>query len=301
MVVYHHGRRHQAMKRIKLLAAAAALAFAAAGFSCSRNGSSKSGDVSGESLPDEVYPDLTVTFLDVGKADSIVITSGDSTVVIDCGEKGDGKDIMKFLKDQGIETIDCLIATHYDKDHIGGAAKIVSNFNVLSVLGPDYQELSSENDKFRNAMRNKEIVPQMVTEDLTFELGGAEYTVYAPEKNDYGPNDDNDFSLVTKLVYHDNTFIFAGDAMEQRLDEVMDIGDCDLLKIPYHGRKIANLEEFVEATAPEYAVICTSQDELSSKTQDILDDHSVRFWATCNNGRVTAVSNGREITVAAEK
>ena len=290
------------MNRIRFFAAAAAFSVMAAGISCSsRNGTNKSGGMSGDDVTDEVYPDLTVTFLDVGKADSIVISSEDGTVVIDCGEKGDGKDIVKYLEGQGIDTIDYLIATHYDKDHIGGAAKIVNTFTVLNVLGPDYQELSPENEKFRKAMRNREIVPQIMTEDISFELGGAEYTVYAPEKADYGPNDDNDFSLVTKLKYHDTTFIFAGDAMEKRLDEVMDIGDCDLLKIPYHGRKIANLEEFIEETTPEFAVICTSKDELSSKTMDILDEHEVKFWATCNNGRVTAVSNGSEITVSSEK
>ena len=288
------------MRGIRFIASAAVLAVMAAGLSCSRNGTDKRGGDSGEEAA-VIYPDLTVTFLDVGKADSIVITSGDGTVVIDCGEKGDGKDIVKFLKEQGVETIDCLIATHYDKDHIGGAAKIVNSFDVLNVLGPDYQEPSSEYEKFRNAMKNRGVVPDIMRDDRSFVLGDAEYTVYAPKKDDYGPDDDNDFSLVTKLVYHDTTFIFTGDAMEKRLDEVMDIGDCDLLKIPYHGRKIANLEEFVEAVSPEYAVVCTSNDEFSAKTMDILDDSGVDFWATCDNGRVTAVSNGCEITITTER
>ena len=289
------------MRGIRFIASAAVLAVMTAGLSCSRNGTDKRGGDSGEEAAAVIYPDLTVTFLDMGKADSIVITSGDGTVVIDCGEKGDGKDIVKFLKEQGVETIDCLIATHYDKDHIGGAAKIVNSFDVLNVLGPDYQEPSSEYEKFRNAMKNRGVVPDIMRDDRSFVLGDAEYTVYAPKKDDYGPDDDNDFSLVTKLVYHDTTFIFTGDAMEKRLDEVMDIGDCDLLKIPYHGRKIANLEEFVEAVSPEYAVVCTSNDEFSAKTMDILDDRGVDFWATCDNGRVTAVSNGCEITITTER
>ncbi len=150
-------------------------------------------------------------------------------------------------------------------------------------------------------MREKDITPQLVTEDISFELDGVQYTVDAPDKTNYGPNDDNDFSLVTKVVHGDNTLIFAGDAMEARLGEVMDIGDCDLLKVPYHGRKIANLGDFLDEVKPEYAVVCTSKEEFAGTVQKQLNKRSIKFWSTCFNGRVTAVSDGKEITVTSEK
>ncbi len=289
------------MNKLKLTAAV--LAAVTALFSCRGKSGGDSVSTSpsdGGTAEDGNYPDLTVTFLDVGKADSMIIRTENSTVVIDCGEKGDGKDIVKFLENHDVTTIDYLIITHYDKDHVGGAAKVINSFEVLNVLGPDYQELSQETDKFRSAMKEKLIVPKMMTEELSFELDGAEYTVYAPEKDFYGLDDDNDFSLVTKLRYHGTTFIFTGDAMQQRLDEVMDIGGCDLLKIPYHGRKISNLEQFIEETSPEYAVICTSKEEFAPATREILDSNGVKYWSTCYNGSITAVSDGNSITVTAE-
>ena len=68
----------------------------------------------------ETFPEMTVTFLDVGKADSMIIRTPQSTVIIDCGEKGDGKEIVSLLEDEGVTTVDYLIITHYDKDHVGG-------------------------------------------------------------------------------------------------------------------------------------------------------------------------------------
>ena len=281
---------------------AAALAVSVSAFSCSSKDSGSSGGRVQETDSSAAEcSDLTVTFLDVGKADSIIIKGENSTVVIDCGEKGDGKDIVRFLTDQGTSTIDYLIITHYDKDHVGGAAKVINSFEVLNVLGPDYHEYIQEAEKFRNAMSEKGIKPQLLTSDLSFTLDGGEYTVFAPDQTYYGPDNDNDFSLVTRLDYFDTSFVFTGDAMDQRLTGVMDIGDCDLMKIPYHGRKLANLSSFLDATKPEYAVVCTSSEEFSPYTQGILSDKHIKFWSTCFNGRITAVSNGSSVSVSCEK
>ena len=304
-------------KVLRSVAIALSFAVSAAAFSCSSSDSSSGGR---ESVPETSTgstsvtatetvtetgtvstPELTVTFLDVGKADSIIINGSKSTVVIDCGEKGDGKDIVKFLEKRGVTSIDYLIITHYDKDHVGGAAKVINNFDVQNVLAPDYSEANPETEKYNDALKKKNISPKLLTEDLSFELDGAEYTVFAPDQTFYGPDNDNDFSLVTRLDYNDTSFVFAGDAMEQRLSEVMDIGDCDLLKLPYHGRRIANLEEFLDASTPEYAVVCTSKEEFSTYTQSSLKDKKIAFWSTCFNGTITAVSNGKNISVTCEK
>lgn len=146
----------------------------------------------------ETYPDFTVDFLDVGKADSMILRTENSTVVIDCGEKGDGKEIIALLAENDIECVDYLIITHYDKDHVGGAAKLIKDIEVKNVLAPDYEEESSEMKKYQKALSERNITPVLVTEDMLFTLDGVEYTVYSPKKTFYGEDDDNDFSLVNK-------------------------------------------------------------------------------------------------------
>lgn len=263
----------------------------AALFSCGSKNNESSG----------TYPEINVTFFDVGKADSIVINTENSTVIIDCGEKGDGKDIVKFLEEKGVTSVDYLIITHYDKDHVGGASKIIKSLDVKNVLAPDYEESSEEVDKYEKALAERNITPRRITGDISFELDGASYTVFAPQKTYYGEDNDNDLSLVTKLSYHEISFLFTGDAMEQRLEEIMDIGKCSLLKLPYHGRKLDNLKEFLQNVQPECAVVCTSANEYSSKTEKALNSLNIRTYATCYNGRITASSNGVDLSVSTSK
>ena len=99
--------------------------------------------------------ELEVTFFDVGKADSIILRAEDSTVIIDCGEKGDGKEMVSYLEENDVDTVDYLIITHYDKDHVGGAAKVINKLDVKNVLAPDYEEKSEEMDKYNKALAAK--------------------------------------------------------------------------------------------------------------------------------------------------
>ena len=231
----------------------------------------------------------------------ILLQSETANVVIDCGEKGDGKKISKLLEASDADTIDYLIITHFDKDHVGGAAKLIRGFDVKNVLTPDYDGTVEEYDKYKSALAEKSITPMKLTEDVSFTLDGIDYTVYAPKKTFYGEDDENDFSLVTKVVHNKNTLLFTGDAMEQRLDEIMDIGTCTLLKVPYHGRKLDNITDFLSAVKPKCAVVCTSIDEFSGKVQDALKKSGATTYATCFNGDITAVSNGTTIEMSVEQ
>ena len=245
--------------------------------------------------------ELDLTVFDVGKADSMVLTSENSTVIIDCGEKGDGKEIIEYLEEKNISSVDYLIITHYDKDHVGGAAKVINNIEVKNVLAPDYDEESEEMDKYNKALSEAGITPKLLTGDLSFTLDNAEYTVYAPKQSYYGEDNDNDFSLVTKITHGNNVLLFTGDAMEQRLEEIMDIGDCDFLKVPYHGRSLDNLDDFLSAVTPEKAVVCTSKSEFSADTQKELINRNIEYYATCFNGKIEVKSDGNNLTVTAEK
>ena len=149
-------------------------------FSCNeKQGSSSSGE-------------LKVTFFDVGKADAIILQSETANVVIDCGEKGDGKKIGKLIEENESETIDYLIITHFDKDHVGGAAKLIRSYNVKNVLTPDYEGNTEEYEKYKIALAEKSITPMKLTEDVSFTLDGIDYTVYAPKKDFYGNNDSDE-------------------------------------------------------------------------------------------------------------
>ena len=244
---------------------------------------------------------LTVTFLKVGKADGIVLQTANHTVVIDCGEKGDGSRINDLLAQNGVTQIDCMILTHFDQDHIGGAPEVLESYPVQQVIAADYTESGKEYKALIKALEAQQLTMQQPTAELTFTFDDCTFTVYPHKAADYKNGYDNNCSLVTKVTHHDNVLLFAGDAMEERLTEVMDIGDCDLLKVPYHGRELSNLPAFLDAVTPEYAVICTSKPEISNVTVSQLESRNISTYITGKDGDITAVSDGESITVEASK
>ena len=246
--------------------------------------------------PEETY-NLTVDFLKVGKADATVIKTENHVVVIDCGEKTDGKKVRNCMNALGADTVDYMILTHYDQDHIGGAKKVVEEFNVNHILVPNYDEASKEYDNLCEAMAAKELGFEFVTSSMaSFTLDDAYFEVYPCQKKSYQDGDDNNHSLVIKMIHHDKIFLFAGDAMQERLAEIMTIGDCDVLKEPYHGRELANLGEFLDNVTPEYAIVSTDEESYSPVTAQALADRNIETYVTFENGNIRCTSTGSSLS-----
>ena len=113
------------------------------------SGKSDSNNNSQDSFLEE--ESLSVTFLDAGKADAIVLHTNNSTVLIDTGLKSGGKELVQLIKSQGIDTIDYLILTHFDKDHVGGAARVIKKLKVNNIITSDYFKDSDEVEDYLEA------------------------------------------------------------------------------------------------------------------------------------------------------
>lgn len=247
--------------------------------------------------PTETY-DLTLCCMKLGKADGMVIKTKNHTVVIDCGEKSDGSKMRRCLTALGVDTIDYMILTHYDQDHIGGAAKVLKYFDVAHVIAPDYEhDNSNEFQSLSEAMQEKNLSFEFVTETTTMILDDAEFVIYPCEADSYIEGDDNNHSLVTKLSHHDNIFLFTADAMYERLQEIMNIGDCTFLKEPYHGRELNNLGAFLDAVTPEYAVVSTSEEYLADSTLEALQERHIQTYLTYQDGNMQFLSDGTTLQV----
>ena len=80
---------------------------------------------------------LQIHFIDVGQADSILIKQDNNYMLIDGGNNEDGDMLVKYLKEQGVEKLDYIIATHPHEDHIGGLDDVLNEFDTDLVLMPD--------------------------------------------------------------------------------------------------------------------------------------------------------------------
>lgn len=251
----------------------------------------------------EPLPTIRVYTLNVGKADCILIRTPKHLVVIDAGETDTEDQVLDCIKGTGTKTIDYLILTHFDNDHIGGADKILKKMNVKQVLEPDYERDSKKKEDLDRALEKAGITPTKVHEQFSFTLDGAEFTVYPPIKTDYPESDERDnlMSLAISVTYGETSFLFAGDCVGERLSELtQQLPDqtVSFLKVPHHG----NFDDyfsyaFLAKLRPAYAAItCSGTTRPDQALLKCLDNLGCRTFLTFS-GIVTASTDGVSVTV----
>lgn len=256
---------------------------------CSENEKSIVPDVTGE---------FDVTILKTGKSDAIVLKTQNHSVIIDCGEKGDGDKIVEYCEENNISKADYIFVTHFDKDHVGGFPEVIESIDAENIIVPDYEGSNGEYKKYLKAVEKNGIKPTAITEDMYFILDDVLFEISPPKKQSY-EEEDNDFSIVVSATHGENRFLFAGDAEEERLAEVMSEleGEYDFLKVPHHGRYNENTEKFIKSVNPEYAVICANEkNPPDEKTLSALENAGSEIYIT-KDGTVFAASDGKKIEI----
>lgn len=247
-----------------------------------------------------VTGNVTLTSFNVGKADALVLQTANTVTVIDTGNKGDGKKIDKFLEKQGIDTVDTLIITHFDQDHVGGAARVINKLKVKQVYVPDYEKQSEEYDAFIEKVQETgtPMTAMPAKDKIEWQADDAAFALYAPEQDYYGKDEENDFSLVLYVQHGENKLLFAGDAENARMKEIigLHLGNVDFLKFPYHGNYLSATEDFLDACKPKVSIVCCSAKENADpSTVETLQNRGVETYYMYN-GDVTIVSDGKTLS-----
>lgn len=263
---------------------------------CSIGGGTPPAD---ESLPPppKVSEEVYVYCFNAGKADAHLIYNSQFAVLIDCGEKGFGKVIAEKLGELGIKKLDMLIVTHFDKDHVGGAAKVLRSVGVGQVIQSNSPKDSEEYREYTAQLAESGITPVTLRERLSRQLGSIDVTVYPPARESYPKDPSNNSSLITLVRCGECSMLFAGDAEDDRLYEFMQTvkGGFDLLKVPYHGHQTKRTAEFLKYASPKLAVI-TSSDEMpeDAKTVEQLQALGTEIYLT-REGAVSFRCDGKNI------
>lgn len=238
---------------------------------------------------------LTVTIPSIGKADCSILIQSDQVMVIDCGEAENSGEILQTLKGLGVTRIDCLVITHFDKDHVGGAADILKALAVSQVLEPDYTPENPQSESYlayRQALTDTKVPCLPVTDSKTFSLGTASVTVTGTSGKTYDKNVDNNNSLLVSVTHSGNRLLFAGDIEKQRIRDLLDTGiaQYDFLKVPHHGVYNNALPEFFQAVGMQYAVItCSEKNPADPETLSALAEQNGKTYLT-SDGQVTVAS-----------
>ena len=242
---------------------------------------------------------LSVYCFSAGKADAFLLYTEHSAVLIDTGESGFGKTVVAKLQELGITKLDYLIITHFDKDHVGGAKKILESVEVGTVLQSNCPKDANAYNNYVAALATLEKEALTVRQTLCFTLDGVQYTVDPPAREQYEKDASNNSSLIVSVSHGSNRFLFMGDAEQARLEEFLSQspGVCDFLKVPYHGHWQSILTQLLAEVSPTVAVITSSEEEPEdARTKTALTACGAEVWLT-RDGPFTVVSDGSSLTV----
>ncbi len=255
----------------------------------------------GVHTPESEYP-MDIDVLDIGQADCIILTFEGLCVMIDAGEEDDGEDILEHLALKNISRIDLLILTHFDKDHIGGADHVLNGVEVSKVIMPDYERDSKQYRQLEEAVNSSSAEIVKTIEDMSFTVGTADFEIWAsPIAYDAELENDNEMSLVTRIVYGEMAMLFLADAEGEWLDLIVNKNyniTCDLIKMPCHGAWDGfNSSLLLGFGFPRYAIITdSSKNPADVETISGLDVVGAKILRT-SGGEIHLTCDGSDFTV----
>lgn len=265
---------------------------------------------------------LKVDFLDVGQGDSVFIETPQGHQIIIDG--GPNSTLLQKLSERmpfWDKSIDLVILTHPEKDHMTGLLDVLQNYKVDYFLWIGVIKNDAENKKLAELLNKAENAKPDFLASLSAQSATKVIAVSAGEKIKSGEvlidilyppeslagkelkNTSNDSGVVLKLIFGKNAFIFTGDISASAERKIVNRGEnvlADVLKVAHHGSKYSTTEEFLSAVMPEIAVISVGKNSYGHPTPETLqklEKYSIKTLRTDQKGDITILSNGNNLII----
>ena len=247
---------------------------------------------------------LCVAYLDVGQGDSSFIESPTGVQVLIDG--GPGSSVLRELGEvmgSFDRTIDIVIATHPDADHIGGLVDVLERYEVATIIMTENRSDSAVAERFLERVIEEGAHVVYARRGQVYTLGdGAQIEILFPE-TDPSEMESNASSIVFRLIYGDTSALFTGDA-PKRIEEYLVLAEgehlkSDVLKVGHHGSRTSTSEMFLAEVSPAYAVISAGEDSRYGhphvEVTDLLFNYGVITKNTAEDGNIVLVLDGSNI------
>lgn len=248
------------------------------------------------------HESLVVEYLDVGQADSMLLSSDGEYMLIDAGNNADGDDIVRYLREVGADELKYVVGTHPHADHIGGMDDVILDLDVENVLLPNATTNTQTYSDVLDAIETKQVPVTVPVKGQTFQLGDATISVVAAQ-----PSDDlNNTSIVLRATYEDTSFLFMGDAETAVENAILSSGtnvQSNVLKVGHHGSSTSTGSAFLAAVSPDAAVIsCGAGNSYGHPSAATLNKLTgIPVWRTDLNGTIIAMTDGQTCRLTADK
>jgi competence protein ComEC len=273
-------------------------------------------DVTYWSIRDLFQKKLTVTFIDVGQGDSILVEfpKGKRMLVDGGGLYDDRFDIGKnviapFLWNKKIRKVDTLVLTHPDPDHVKGLNFIASHFSIGQFWESGLRADSDSFDRLEQTLLEKGVKRVPLNEASSIqEINGVHVSVLNPAaslvnegsfRGNRGRSLTNNGSVVLKLQFGNTAVLLAGDVEKEAEVRMLTQGHAvraDLLKIPHHGSLSSSTVAFLERVKPAYAVLSVARRNVGRLPHpDVLKRYeglNIRLFRTDRDGAITVTTDG---------
>lgn len=257
---------------------------------------------------------LEVAFLNIGQGDAIFIeTPNGNQILVDGGPGnnviGELSKRMSFFDD----SIDMIVVTNPDRDHIEGFLGVLKKFDVGLVVEPGtvtdtqvYKNLEKAiaTEKNINDVPAKKIIARR---GMDFLLDtDVHLFILFPDK-DVSTFSTNDGSIVAKLVYKNTSIMLTGDAPEKTEKYLVALETglsatssahlySDILKVGHHGSKTSTSQDFLQKVLPKYAVISAGKNNSyghpSPEVTHRLKENKIQIFGTYDSGTIIFESDG---------
>ncbi len=244
---------------------------------------------------------LEVIYLDVGQADATLLFCDGETMLIDTGYWENVDILLDYLEAYQVETIDYLVLTHSDSDHIGGAADVLHSYEVEEVFFSDFEKDNSSYTGLMEALSDERLTAWLPEPGYEIMFGGAMVTFLGPVGEWDTPNNT---SICLRIDHGVNSFLFTGDAEEEAEEALLKSGQelsATVYKVGHHGSYTSSTEAFLNAVRPQYAVISCGVDNdyghPHTSALRRLEAVGAVIYRTDTMGTLTFISDGSTLTV----
>lgn len=254
------------------------------------------------------YSPLTVHYIDAGQGDATLLEFTDEddsyTILYDAGD-WQGNEVVPYLQQENIETIDIVIISHPHADHIGQLTDVLTEFEVGEVWMTENTANSSVYEEAVEAILASDADYDEPQAGDVFDIGPLTLSVLHPETLTGGLNED---SLAVHFSYGDMAFLFTGDAYMAQEEAMIASGanvDAQFLHLGHHGSKTSSSEKFLDAVDPTYAIYSAGTgNSYGHPHQEVLDKlqvNDITVYGTDVHGNIVVTTDGVDAEVTTEK